>query len=286
MKYIIEDNIDFYSELYKSLDKEEENQENKNICLITNQPLTEKFVKMDCGHTFNYIPLFYDIYNHKKKFNSMEASGGHLKNNEIRCPYCRNKQNGVLPYYEELELEKVNGVNIVCETKPTKENEYYTKCEYLTENPKFNDEFPESVSNNKFINCYSYGSKIISSNNYGDEKCYCYYHKKIVITNYKKDEKDKIKKMKEENKLKEKMEKMKQKEEDKKQKTQEKMEKQKSNKVKVENKINELTAEMEEENTILVGCVQILKSGPNKGCSCYQKIFQENLCKRHFQSKK
>ncbi len=41
----------------------------------------------------------------------MEGKSTTLKVNEIRCPYCRKKQIGVLPYYEELIMEKINGVN-------------------------------------------------------------------------------------------------------------------------------------------------------------------------------
>ena len=72
-KYIIEGGIDFYSELYKSLDIEEninKIEADNNICLISNLPLTDKYIKLNCGHKFNYIPLYHDIYNHKKKFNN------------------------------------------------------------------------------------------------------------------------------------------------------------------------------------------------------------------------
>jgi hypothetical protein len=41
----------------------------------------------------------------------MEGINMRLNNVEIRCPYCRKKQTGLLPYYEELGLEKINGVN-------------------------------------------------------------------------------------------------------------------------------------------------------------------------------
>jgi len=74
-KYIIEGGVDFYNQLYKSLDNDENekipNEEN-NLCLITNEPLNDKFVKLSCDHKFNYIPLFLDIKNHKTKFNYME----------------------------------------------------------------------------------------------------------------------------------------------------------------------------------------------------------------------
>ena len=72
MKYNIEGGIDFYEELYKSLDVDEDNnktEDDKNLCLITNKPLCDKFVKMECEHKFNYIPLYLDIKNHKQKFN-------------------------------------------------------------------------------------------------------------------------------------------------------------------------------------------------------------------------
>jgi hypothetical protein len=286
MKYIVEGNIDFYQELYKSLDGEEDvNQgENQNLCLITNQPLTTHFIKLDCGHTFNYLPLYYDIYNHKKKFNSMETTGGHLKLDEMRCPYCRNRQKGVLPYYEELGLEKVNGVNTVCEIKTPKDIDYITKCEYLTENPKFNPELPDSSMNTKNVNCYNYGSKIPGSNNYKDEKCYCYYHKKIMISKYKWEEKQKAKKEKEEAKKQKEEEKINAKEQAKKQKEEEKLEKKNAKQHTKSSKVHELMELMEEENTVITpGCCEILKMGSNKGNACNQKVFQEGRCKRHFQ---
>ena len=71
--------------------------------------------------------------------------GGHLSSNEIRCPYCRHKQKGVLPYYEELGLEKVPSVNMFNEIHKT--SHYYNTCEFLTENTKFNPDLPESEIN-------------------------------------------------------------------------------------------------------------------------------------------
>ena len=195
MKYNVEGDIDFFTELYNSIDNDDNETNNTNICLITNNPLTDKFILMNCGHTFNYVPLYHDILNHKKKFNSMESRNSHLKLDEIRCPYCRTKQNSILPYYEEFGLEKVNGVNTITEIKPKEHSSnYYKKCEYMEENPKFNPELLEidSFSNNKYIKCNSYyGTKISGINNYGDGKCYCYFNKKIVINKYKKELKEK-----------------------------------------------------------------------------------------------
>jgi hypothetical protein len=110
---------------------------------------------MDCGHKFNYLPLFNDILNHKKKFNNMESRSGTLHSNEIRCPYCRNKQTGVLPYYEDLSLLKINGVNHYDPNIDYTPN--YAKCEFLTPKLVFdNDEVEESSNSvqNKFTKCY------------------------------------------------------------------------------------------------------------------------------------
>lgn len=109
--YIIEGNFDFYKELYESLDDSDNNidEQSAQICLITNAPLTKHFVELECKHTFNYVPLFKDLVNHKTKFSSLDTH--RLKVNEIRCPYCRNKQGSLLPYIEEIGLPKEHGVN-------------------------------------------------------------------------------------------------------------------------------------------------------------------------------
>jgi hypothetical protein len=179
-KYNIEENIDFYSELHKLLNEEKsDNKEEENICLISNEKLTNSFVKLNCGHSFNYLPLYKDLVNQKQKFNSMEITV--LKKNEIRCPYCRKTQQGILPYYQELTLPKINGVNTI-------ENVKINMCQYSIPNLNFNPMLPEDVTigNGQFILCLNAGSKI-TGKNYGDNKNYCAYHKKIVI-HYAKEE--------------------------------------------------------------------------------------------------
>jgi hypothetical protein len=245
-KYKIEGGIDFFSELYKSLDEEDIESNNDNICLITNLPLLDNCFKMDCGHSFNYLPLYLDIKNHKQKFNGMEGNSSRLNKNEIRCPYCRKKHKGVLPYYEELNLPKIDGVNYIDPNYKVSSNSssFYKQCQFLTPNPNFNQDGPnvvETTSGNggncKFHICFHMGSKINfhygveTGENYGDENYYCWVHKKQMIKKYKteiaikaKEEakkskllaKEEIKKQKEEEKQKAKEEKQKAKEESKK----------------------------------------------------------------------
>ena len=141
-KYCIEGNIDFYSEINSN----EDNNDNLNyddICLITNEPLIDKFVTMECGHKFNYIPLYNDLIKQKYYTNIMEDSK--LKINEIRCPYCRTISTQLIPFYEDfcilkdVFVRKIIGVNNYCLTgniAPIYNNSYYREkslwvCEKL-----------------------------------------------------------------------------------------------------------------------------------------------------------
>ena len=193
---------------------------------------------MSCGHKFNYIPLYHDILNHKKKFNNMEGSATRLKQNELRCPYCRKRSIGLLPHYEEFNLPKVSGVNYIdinynAETDTIPVSSYYKKCEFLTPNIYFNfnsvnvTEIYNSNSNLnledcKYIKCNHMGTQfnheqILEFSS--DDKYYCWNHKKVVVKNNKKLKADKIKeeklKLKEEEKLKANAEKLKLKEKEK-----------------------------------------------------------------------
>jgi hypothetical protein len=299
-KYTVEGNINFFDELYKSLDIEEnelKTDEDNNKCLITNNILTDKYIELICGHKFNYIPLYHDLVNHKSKFNLMESSSSRLNLNEIRCPYCRNKEVRTLPYYEELGLKQINGVNFY--DPNIKQNSFTNEnCCYLLQNNLFNSDNPESSHNKKHIKCNAYNtSKIIIYNNknpsepitYGDENYYCYNHLKIMIKEYKQKEQ----KEKEEKKQKEKEEKLQAKAAKELEKLQAK-EAKKLEKLQVkEAKTKKISSNEISENVIIEpsiicnqinGCVQILKFGQNKGNMCGCKIFcpLENICKRHY----
>jgi hypothetical protein len=295
-KYKIEGNIDFYTELYKSLDNDD-NINDDNLCLITNQPLIDNYVQLQCGHKFNYEPLYNDIKNHKQKFNGMERSNCRLSHNEIRCPYCRNKHNGVLPYYDNMKFKKINGVNWYVSTLDKNGSSgCYEVCCYLTQNPNYDpsgnsllESNKTNVGNVKNFICNMYGSKIVSENDLkyagttlDNEKCYCYKHKQIIIKEYKKEvavkAKEEAKKAKELAKAEQKKAKDLEKEEAKKV----KKEATKATKVKDTNVVLGVIKITNEINT---GCVELLKSGINKGKPCGCKISNNNLCTRHLKIK-
>ena len=115
MKYTAED---FNLELQKMLNEDDDED---NLCLISSLPLTDKYVTLECNHKFNYEPLYREIYTQKYEFKTYDYSslnGNNLikyklaqQDYYIKCPYCRNIQFSILPYYEELGLKKCYGIN-------------------------------------------------------------------------------------------------------------------------------------------------------------------------------
>lgn len=87
----------FYLELYQSIcdDKSDEDDLQHDTCLITCIPLqTENKITLECNHSFDYDALLKETYNRKYKIRNDFKLG----KKQIQCPYCRNIQNGILPY--------------------------------------------------------------------------------------------------------------------------------------------------------------------------------------------
>lgn len=287
---------------------------NDNLCLISKSPLTEHYVKLHCGHKFNYVPLYNDIVNHKLKFNTMETSQGQLKKHQIRCPYCRKIQNELMPFYDIPGVKKTNNVNYVDEYKNSETYNYNNKvgeCSFLCANPDFNPELLETENNKKQICCnkhgYLYKTNIASLD---EIKYYCYIHtnaqsaaNKIFFKEKDKNEKNEAKKkLKEEaKKVKDDLRKaLKQAKKEAKQK-----QKQKESKLQDDNNNNiDYDSDNEEIDVIdltsnpinevinvinltvepveNVHCIQIIKYGVNKGKPCGLKTVCNSFCKRHY----
>lgn len=109
MKYIIEGGFDFYHALnvdeIEKVNETQEQEDDTNKCLITRMPLTANFVEMQCGHKFNYLPLYNDLCQHMKP-----TIHGIRKNGYIVCPFCRQAQQTFLPF--NPTVKSVVGVNL------------------------------------------------------------------------------------------------------------------------------------------------------------------------------
>lgn len=87
------------------IDQIEEPQESDNTkCLISYENLDSNSVELLCGHKFNYIPLINDVFKQKFIFRKKNYKF-------INCPYCRQLHNKYLPYYDDLNVIKMYGVN-------------------------------------------------------------------------------------------------------------------------------------------------------------------------------
>ena len=103
--YIIEDSdFDFFKEL-SNVSKDNENIVNQ--CFLSNEPLSYNSITLDCKHTFNYNPLYKEIYTAKYILNTQSRYSSFIK-----CPYCRTITNKLLPYIPLDDCkQKLVGVN-------------------------------------------------------------------------------------------------------------------------------------------------------------------------------
>ena len=147
----------FQEMLLKALN-EETNVE--DICLITKNKLKDDFITLpNCGHKFNYESLYKEVCKQK-------IQPGHLETQklscwQIKCPYCRNTVQGILPYRSKVIHNKTRYVNWPWEYSSIK-----NFCKY---------EFCSGKKKGKMCN------KLC-------EKDYCNNHQKIMDNRKKKQE--------------------------------------------------------------------------------------------------
>jgi hypothetical protein len=103
--YKIEDDLSFFEEL----EKEDIPSSTDNICYISNLPLEEQHITLKCGHKFNSYYIFTEFFN--KRFERFMYIQPKLLAINLKCPYCRNIQNEVIPYYEQKGVSKIYGIN-------------------------------------------------------------------------------------------------------------------------------------------------------------------------------
>ena len=100
------DTNSFNDELMKLL-QEEESKQHIETCLISGDKLEDNFVKLECNHKFNYKDIYNEV--HKQKTQPWHSEINKVKTTQLKCPYCRNIQTGLLPYRDGYS--KVKYVN-------------------------------------------------------------------------------------------------------------------------------------------------------------------------------
>jgi len=110
---------DFFTQLksmMSSTSRNDNTSDNKiededNCCLLTKESLHHIHIVLECGHKFNYIPIYREIIAQKTTGPSSYYNQTSLKKNEIKCPYCRNVQGKLLPYLQYDGVKKMHSVN-------------------------------------------------------------------------------------------------------------------------------------------------------------------------------
>ena len=288
LKYTIEGNIDFNQELGKLLEEDSENENDDDVCQITGMPLNDKYIRLECNHHFNYKPLYNEIYKQKMVFKTYAPSMlsdvemAKVRNSNvnyfIKCPYCRNLQFTVLPYYEEMGLAKIYGINCL-ENGPnlTPITHYAPAPTHL---------FDPNFTFTKYNKVFKFG-KCCDVNTFGDnckdpyvytipntQLSYCINHYKCQTDKYyaelyKKYNDEKLEKKK--------------KQDDNKQKTQELLKQTNAEREKQGLKPLKRLPKTLETQTPMFGCTGVLKSGVRKGalCGCMKINMATGLCTRH-----
>lgn len=129
MNYTIDANINFFDELLKN-DEEEDKTIETECCLITDKPLTENYITLNCNHKFNYEAIYNEVVNQKTKYNPNEIMK--LKMSEIKCPYCRQITSNILPYIPSISSSK----KIIGVTIPNKYSLSPSKCDWVFKSGK------------------------------------------------------------------------------------------------------------------------------------------------------
>lgn len=237
---------DFNKQLFSLLDSNSTDS-NNNCCLISNNILEEDHVTLECGHKFNYEQIFLEVKRQKIIHNSLEVTK--LKNDEIKCPYCRKIQKGLLIHNEKFP--KINKVNW-----PECYQLLPNQCQYI------------------FLS----GKK---KGNMCSKKClneYCKSHKRII-------DKRKLKKQKKEEEKKNKIL-IKQQILNKKEKNNDINSPKDPILLCIDKMIQELKKNKQNKtNEIMLTCKYTYKRGVKKGtfCKC-KKIYKDGFCKTHFKN--
>ena len=78
-------NIDIINN--KDQEQNQDQNQQDNMCLITNKPLDENYITLDCNHKFNYMSIFNEVKNQKFTKNYYDTNRPLF--HQIKCPYCR-----------------------------------------------------------------------------------------------------------------------------------------------------------------------------------------------------
>ena len=146
MNIILEGGINFYDEL-NNIDTDDEDEKS---CLLTNMPLDKNSIKLPCSHEFNFFPLYNEVFHQKVKSSTSHLNTDKLAFNQIKCPYCRQKFDFLLPHIRlNKDMLFCAGVN----TPEALSMDFHT-CEYMFKNGKHANDYCSKTAYYGVAGCY------------------------------------------------------------------------------------------------------------------------------------
>jgi hypothetical protein len=147
MNIILEDNLNFYDEI-NNFDSDQEEDDN-NICLLSNLPLDSNHIVLPCNHSFNFFPLYKEIVSQKTgPYIGLEIDKPYF--NQIKCPYCRQMSNYLLPHIcindQMTFITGVNSPNNLCMK--------FKNCNYIFKSGKKKGNKCDKVAFDTCNGCY------------------------------------------------------------------------------------------------------------------------------------
>ena len=105
--YILPPGIDIKAEL-EGMCTDDSGTGDDEVCLISQEPLVEPVIELGCGHRFNYLPIYLEVCEQKR---TTSEGGNHLETTrllprQLKCPYCRKIDDGILPFFDVAGVEK------------------------------------------------------------------------------------------------------------------------------------------------------------------------------------
>lgn len=121
----------------KNIDSSNNNDSNNcNLCLISNKPLDDNHLILDCNHKFNYEDLYNEYVYQQTNKNYYDIYKPFAY--QTKCPYCRTITNKVVPYFKPLLNNEYKQIH----TNKNFETIKLYECTYIgkssTENCKMN----------------------------------------------------------------------------------------------------------------------------------------------------
>ena len=154
--YIIEGEIDFWSEVNAEIENDE------NLCMLTKVPLSTNHITLPCGHKFNYTGLVKEIMTNKNAYRYRSRTI--LQAGFTKCPYCRIHHKGLLLWIPDNNINHIPGVTTIFKNAlPTRQ------CTYIKKTGKCKGE--------KCISCLAYETK---------NGVYCRTHQKSMVNSINK----------------------------------------------------------------------------------------------------